>query len=100
MAEYTLNISFVSGNTVELTLDKPHRLVPDPTRPHALVYTDSDNMTHNIPFTSIEDFWFNPELYNQCEEASGTLNTIRLPTPGCECASCKKTKEILKKAVG
>ena len=68
MTTYKLFLRLVSLPTpVEVTLDSPHKLVPDNIRPSALVYTDPiTGDTHNIPFSSIVDFWFNPSEYNAC----------------------------------
>jgi len=83
---YTLNIKFVNGETSEIILDKPHRLVPSNAQPHALVYMQQ-NILHNLPFSSIMDFWFNPVDYNEVEKLDKST-----PTPNCDCASCKAKK--------
>ena len=90
-SQYTLFIRFVTGETSEILLHTPHKLVPDQVKPLALVYNDGEGYLHNIPFSSILDFWFNVEDYNDCE--SGATN--QQPTPGCNCAQCKKLKEKL-----
>jgi len=64
---YILHLAFVSGRQQDIELTNVHRLVPDPARPHALVYY-LDRMAHNIPFSSLEDFWFDPDAYNSVEK--------------------------------
>jgi len=95
MNQYKLHIRFVNGNEEVLELTNPHRLIPDNVRPHALVYTDVENFVHNIPFSSILDFWFKIEEFNACERSQET-GVIKLPTPNCDCESCKATIEKIK----
>lgn len=83
---YTLCIKFVNGDSLEVVLDKSHKLVPNNVQPHALVYTHGDYL-HNIPFSSIVDFWFNPVDYNEVEKIEKNA-----PTLNCQCAVCKEKR--------
>jgi len=95
---YVLNIKFINGEEKELVLSAPHTLTPDNSRPAALVYKDAAGLLHNIPFTSIMDFWFSVEAYTKCEAKDSPL---RRPTPGCNCEACvKATLEIKNAAKG
>ena len=78
-ANYTLNIKYVDGSKEEISLTSPHQLVPDNKAPHVLVYSDKDGCMHNVPFSSIVDFWFMPEDYNDCEKEAKS---------GCKDCSC------------
>ena len=63
---YMLSLRFTSGQKQDIMLEKPHQLTPDTLRPHALVYEDDAGMVHNIPFSSLDEFYFDPKMYNQC----------------------------------
>lgn len=65
---YTLNLKFVNGETKTIALNNPHRLSPDNLRPHAMTYMDDAGNMHNIPFSSLLDFWFSIQEYNECEK--------------------------------
>ena len=92
---YELHLVYVNGTERVLTLDTPHRLVPDTMKPHALTYEDDGKM-HNIPFSSILDFWFSAKDYNQCDKQTVEGTVLRLPTRGCQCEACKAAVEKIK----
>ena len=75
MEGYLLTIEFNNGTTKEVRLSEVHRLTPDGLNPVALVYTDRDGLMHNIPFTSMKEFYFDPSEYakhgKQKEDANG-----------------------------
>ena len=63
MNQYILTIVFLNGDRKEISLETPHELQPEPRSPHALAYKDRDGDIHNIPWTSMLEFHFNPEDY-------------------------------------
>lgn len=83
---YKLFIKYVNGDVGEYDLDVPHLLAPNNVQPHVLVYL-KDGFSHNVPFTGIMDFWFNPHEYNEVQKLVGNQ-----PTPNCDCASCTAKK--------
>lgn len=72
---YVLTIKFVGGEQKEFTLTEPHKLSPDNMRPVALTYKDANDLLHNIPFSSMLDFWFSVEDYKKCEAAQVVKKT-------------------------
>ena len=93
MLNYSLYLKFISGEEKEVILENPHKLIPDQNRPHALTYV-ADGFLHNIPFSSLADFWFDPAKYNECAKMKATQ--VQLPTPDCDCSSCQAAKNKIK----
>ena len=100
MKEYMLVIEFVNGTKRELMLKIPHQLVPNQATPSAVTYQDGD-IIHNIPFSSILDFSFDPKAYMEVEQLQRMepRNNPYLPTPGCNCDKCKEKIAHLKTIV-
>ena len=92
MLSYTLFLVFSDGSQKEMVLEKPHNLVSNPVA--AIVYDDAEGRTHNIPLSSLRDFYFHSENYNMCSRQQS--KTLDLPTPGCECKECKRKTEIIR----
>lgn len=67
--EYVLTIVLINGQQREIFLKTPHELVPAANDPKAISWKDRDGLIHNIPWTSILEFYFSPEDYNDCRNA-------------------------------
>lgn len=67
--QYILTIILINGEQRELLLDEPHEIVPANNEPKALAWRDRDNILHNVPWTSILEFYFSPDEYNACRVA-------------------------------
>jgi len=93
MLNYSLYLKFIDGREKEVILENPHKLIPDTIRPHALTYT-LNGYNHNIPFSSLADFWFDPAKYNECAKMKETH--VQLPKPDCDCSSCQAAKDKIK----
>jgi len=90
---YTLTLIFLDGDKVEIVLDKPHRLASSPTP--ALTYEDAEGNFHNIPLSSLKDFFFHPMNYRLCEDWNSPK--LEKPTPNCNCPLCIQRAEQIKK---
>ena len=97
MLTYSLFLVYLDGEEKKVVLSKPHTLATTPTA--ALVYEDAEGNVHNIPLSSLKDFYFNPRNYNLCEADIPTTNLL-LPTPGCDCSDCQRKVEKIKLVAG
>ena len=90
---YTLTLIFLDGSKEELTLGKPHRLATNPAA--AITYEDGEGNFHNVPLSSLRDFYFHPTNYRLCEDWNSTK--LEKPTPNCSCTVCLQRIEQIKK---
>jgi len=93
---YTITLVFLDGSKQEIILSKPHRLATNPTA--AITYEDAEGNSHNIPLSSLRDFFFHPINYRLCEECTST--TLEKPTPNCSCPVCEQRKQKIQEVIG
>ena len=71
---YILTLKTIDNNQREILLESPHEIVPSPADPKAVSWRDRDGNLHNVPWSSILEFYFSPQDYKKCRSEQNQTN--------------------------